>query len=318
MHLAAHPPIAGCRVAQPLQASASLKNAVPGERQEALGQARLDPAAALSVLEQTYATLNAPLLARVDALVSRHLIATSPEVVTVTFGNGHKMLYRREIATRKDTVKPRQARQRLAQAGEVVSKILRVDAGMASAALEDVCCRARTSGGVAVAPSAAISALPLRLQSQFAVDNNIGAATFQRFRMLLGPNRGLASPMALRTDLKRAAAEERNHATSNGQGAYLFRPREAVEALMFNLRRLGQFIERLGRGADGSELVAIHDFEVQTTASIPPASCVKDVHICFGLDKGGLLSSCKAVLSCANQLHPSSRGNSILYGIFPC
>ena len=45
---------------------------------------------------------------------------------------------------------------------------------------------------------------------------------------------------------------------------------------------------------------------------------MRDVHISFGLDKGGLLSSCKAVLSCANQVHPSSRGNSILYGIFPC
>ena len=308
----------GAPPAQPPLDSASLKQVVEGERQVALGQARLDPAAALSVLEQTYGTLNAPLLARVDALVSRHLMVTSPEVVTVTLGNGHKRRYLREITTRKDTVKPRQARRRLVQAEEAVSKILRVDAGMASAVLEDMCRRARTSGGVAVAPSAAVAALPRRLQSQFFADNNISAATFQRFRMLLGPKCGLASPLALRKDLMRAAVEESNQATTNGQGAFLVSPRAALEALIFNLRRQGQFLERAVRGADGRELVASRAFEGQKTASIPPASCVKDVHICFGLDKGGLISSCKAVLSCANQLHPSSRGNSILYGIFPC
>jgi len=100
--------------AQAPQASASLKRVVPGERLETLGKAQLDAAAALSVLEKTYATLNAPLLARVDALVSRQIIATNPEVVTVTVGNRHKRRYRHEITTRKDTAKPRQARRRLA------------------------------------------------------------------------------------------------------------------------------------------------------------------------------------------------------------
>jgi len=65
-------------------------------------------------------------------------------------------------------------------------------------------------------------------------------------------------------------------------------------------------------------MVAIRAPEGQTMASIPPASFVKDVHICFGREKGGLINSCKSNLSCANQLHPSSRGNSILYGIFLC
>lgn len=43
-----------------------------------------------------------------------------------------------------------------------------------------------------------------------------------------------------------------------------------------------------------------------------------DVHICFGLVKGGLISPYEALLSCANQLNPSSRGNFILYGISSC
>jgi len=171
---------------------------------------------------------------------------------------------------------------------------------MASAVLEDVCRRARTSCSVAVAPSAAVAALPLRLQSQFSVDNNISAAAFQRFRVLLGPKYGVASPLALRTDLRRAAVEEHNQASTNGQGAFLVSPSAALEALVFNLRRQGQFLERAIRGADGPELVASRVCEGQTPASIPPASFVKDVHICSGLDKGGLISSCNEVLSCAN------------------
>jgi len=103
-----------------------------------LGHARYDPASARSILEQKNGTLNAPLLARVDALASRHLMATSPEVVSVTLGNAHGRRYQREMTTRKDTGKPRQARRRLAQA---VSKISRVEASMASAVLEDVCRR---------------------------------------------------------------------------------------------------------------------------------------------------------------------------------
>jgi len=189
---------------------------------------------------------------------------------------------------------------------------------MASAVLEDVCRRARMIGGVAVAPSSLATALPLLLLPQFSAVNNISAATFQRFRMLLGPKCALASPLKLRTDLMMAAVEKRNQVTTNGQRAFLVSPRAALEALIFDLRRKGQFLERAVRGAGGRELVASHAFEGRTTASIPPASCVKDVHICFGLDKGGLISSFKAVLSCANQLHSSSRGNAILYGIFPC
>jgi len=118
-----------------------------------------------------------------------------------------------------------------------VSKSLRGYAGMASAVLEAVCCRSRTSGGVAVAPSASVAALPLRLQSQFAVKSNISAATFQRFRMILGPDCGVASPLTLRTDIKRAAAGARNQATSNGQGAYLVSPRAAEEAPISDLRQ---------------------------------------------------------------------------------
>lgn len=59
-------------------------------------------------------------------------------------------------------------------------------------------------------------------------------------------------------------------------------------------------------------------FEGEGNAQGLHAPTVRDVQLCLGLDKGGLISSCKAFLSIANQEHPCSRGNTILSGVFPC
>jgi len=271
------------------------------------------------VLHTTYGALDGPLLAHVDLLVSRHLAAIRPEDIVATFANGKKRTYRRVIEPRKEDVGPRHARRRHAQAKEEVARIFRVDPGFASAVMDDVCRLARASGGVALAPTAAVSALPQRLQAQFMVDNNVSKATFQRFRRLLGPREcGLATAQQLRAELRSASEEENNKATTNGDGVYLISPRAAVEVLIFYLRRKNQFIERGLRGADVRAVAATLPFVGQTSASALHSSAVQDVHICFGLDKGGLISSCKAVLSCAIQLNPTSRGHSILYGVFLC
>jgi len=172
-----------------------------------------------------------------------------------------------------------------------------VDAGFPRALMADVCRRALASGGVPAAPTTAIDALPVRLQSRFVGDNNISAATFERLGLFLGPGCGLASPMALRNYLKRAATEDRNHTKSDGAGAYLVSPRAAVEALIVYLRRQAQFVERALREADGRELVATLPFYGQVSAGFPPSSAVHDVHISFGLYKGDLISSCTAVLT---------------------
>ena len=239
-------------------------------------------------------------------------------MVTATSSNGQTRRYGREIEPREADVGLRHARRRRARVQAAVSHIMGVDAGFPRALTDDVCRRARASGGVAASPTTTIDAFPVRLQSQFVVDNNISAATFGRFSLFLGPGCGLASPMALRNDLKRAASEDRNHTTSDGAGVHLVCPRAAVEALIFRLRRQAQFVERALRGADGRELVATLPYDGQVSAGCPPSSAIHDVHISFGLDKGGLINSCRAVLTCANQLHPSRRGNSILYCVFPC
>jgi len=68
---------------------------------------------------------------------------------------------------------------------------------------------------------------------------------------------------------------------------------------------------------DGRAVAATLLFVGQTKARALRSSAVQDVHICFGLDEGGQESSCKAVLSGANQLNPTIRGKVFLYGVFP-
>jgi len=274
---------------------------VSGVDNEPLGQAPQDPSGASRVLHTTYGALDAPLLARLDLLFSRHLAASRPQDIVAAFANGKKRTYRRVIEPRKEDVSPRHARRRRAQAKEEVARIFHVDPGVASAVMDDVCRRARASGGVALAPIAAVSALSLRLQAQFMVDNNKRGATFQRFRRLLGPREcRLATAQQLRAGLRSASEKEKKKATRNGDEVYLISRRAAVEALIFDLHRQNQFIERGLRGADGRAVAATLPFVLQTSASALRSSAVKDVHICFGLDKGGSTSSCKAVLSCAN------------------
>lgn len=204
------------------------------------------------MLQRNYAALDAPLLSRLDALVGLHLQTTKPEVVfSAKCCNGYQGKYERVIEPEKNVVTPRQDRRRRARGRNAVSKAMRIDAGLASAVLDDVCRRAHASGGGLVVPTAAGNALPLRLQAQLVVDNNRSAALFQRFRLLLGPHSQLASPLALREDLRKASAEERNQTTSNRHGAYLVSPRTAPEALIRDLKSQRQWHERAMRGADG-------------------------------------------------------------------
>lgn len=95
-------------------------------------------------------------------------------------------------------------------------------------------------------------------------------------------------------------------------------PRAAVQGLIGDLHSSGEFLELATRGRDGTEIEAVSAFEGQDSPGAVPDPKVRDVQLCFGLDKGGQISSCKAILSILNQEHPCSRGNTILYGVFPC
>jgi len=180
------------------------------------------------------------------------------------------------------------------------------------AAMDDICRRAMHCGCVAVAPTVPLSALPVRLQTQFIIDNNVSGALFQKLRLLLWPAAGLASRERLRADRALAEAEEPHVAGTNGGGAYLLSPRAALQATFDHAVSKKQFLERLLRGADGREIQVTTSFSWEDSPATLPPPGVPDVQICFGLDKGGVRSTCKAVTSSCNQEHPPSRGNTVL------
>jgi len=254
---------------------------------------------------------------RTAEFLSRHLANTRPNKILVKFKNGRVRTYEPVFEARKIMVADRQMQRRRAYASAAVARIFGLEPELITAAMSDICHRAMHCGGVAVAPAAALSALPVRLQTQFMIDNNISGALFQRVRLLLGPTAGLAIRERLRADRTLAAAEPQNAAGVNGGGAHLLSPRAALQAMLDHAEATGQFLERLLRGADGRQIEANETFDGQDSAAALPLPGVRDVQICFGLDKGGLHSTCKAVLSNCNQAHPSSRGNTILYGVFP-
>ncbi|OSX73436.1 hypothetical protein BU14_0348s0013 [Porphyra umbilicalis] len=137
-------------------------------------------------------------------------------------------------------------------------------------------------GGVAVAPTAPLSALPVRLQTQFIIDNNVSAALFHKLRLLLGPAACLASREPLRADRALAETEEPHFAGTNGGGAYLFSPRAALQATFDHALSKKQFLERLVRGEDGREIQATTSFSGQDSPAALPPPGVSDVVVLRG------------------------------------
>lgn len=296
------------------------RQALHGANVEPTGPVGPVVAAALRKAHLSYSSLGAECLPLVAALLQRHLAETRPDQLQVTYDNGRTRTYVRVPMPLKTVVQPRQARRRAFLAAMAVGQISRLDPGLLSAAVADVCRRATQSGGVAVVPSTAtLAVLPVRQQTQFILDNNISGALWQRVRLFLGgPASGLASRESLRADLLRAQVLPQNQVTTNGQGAFLVSLRAAVQGMIDDLASRGEFIERALRGADGKEISAVSPFTGQGVPSALHEPTVRDVQLTFGLDKGGTISSCKAVVSCTNQERPCSRGNSILFGVFPC
>jgi len=274
--------------------------------------------AALRAARLSYASLEGPQVAEVAQLVKKHLTGTRPDEIVVTFANGRRRKYARVYRPAKDKFGPRQVRRRAALAATTIGRLFAIDPGMLAASMADAARRAQASGGIAVAPAAVLAALPVRLQNQFLMDNGVSGSLWRRFRLLLGPiGADLATGQTLRADRRAAEAELRNAATTNGEGAFLVAPRVALQSMIDDLVATEQFVERFERGADGADIATASPFLGHPSPTEMRAADVRCVQVCFGLDKGGAQSTTKAVLSCVNQERPCSRGNTLLYGVFP-
>jgi len=100
------------------------------------------------------------------------------------------------------------------------------------------------TGPFSVVPARALRAIPVRLQSQFVVLNNISCETFQRFRCLVAPEVGLASRDVMRADLAAARAEPRDQVTATPVGATLVSVRAPLQSAVEDLAARDEFIER--------------------------------------------------------------------------
>ena len=253
------------------------------------------PDEAIAAVARSYAFLDPAQRHAVSGIVDLHLRTERPDELRMRLANGRDLLYQRTTVPLGGPVGQRQRRRRTNEAEALMERLYETDGSSMERMLTDVTRRARETGLFSVVPARALSAIPVRLHSQFVASNNISFETFQRFRRLVAPEVGLASREVMRADLAAARAEPRNQVTATPVGAILVSVRAALQAAVDDLTSRDELIERPVAGRPGGEVL---------------------VH--FGLDKGGTQSTCKAVLSCANQAHPCRRDNTVPFGVFPC
>jgi len=111
----------------------------------------------------------------VDAIVSPHLVAEKPKVSRAMSGNGRDILYTRQTVPHRAIVRPRQARRWSFEASSAVARLCRDSEAAVEKILGDVCPRAQDADILAVVPSGASAALPVRFQTQFVVANRISS-----------------------------------------------------------------------------------------------------------------------------------------------
>jgi len=285
--------------ASPSAATASCQELQPGRPPTHKQPSELSPASVCDRLQVAKAAGidGPPSRSGTADCLNRHLANTRPSKILVTFKNGRVRTYEPVFEALKLVVADRQIQRRRAYASAAVARIFGLESALITAVMRDICRHAMHCGGVAVAPAAALRALPVRLQTQFMIENNVSEALFQRVRLLLGPAAGLASRERLRADRTLDATEPQNAVGVNGGGAQLLSPRAPLQAMFGYAGATGEFLGRLLRGADERQIEANETFDGQDSAAALPLSGVRDVHICFGSDKVGLHSTCKAVLS---------------------
>jgi len=148
----------------------------------------------------------------------------------------------------------RHARCRSLKASETVARWCRTDEATVKAILKSVCRKERKLGILAVAPSTAIAALPVRLQAQFLVANSDSYETWRRIQRLVGGFlTGLARAPAMRAEGKAAFSQPLNRVTSTPVSATMVSLRAALKALMEDLGARNQFIEWLDAARHAGE-----------------------------------------------------------------
>jgi len=253
------------------------------------------PDEAIAAKARSYAFLDSAQRLAVSGIVDLRLRTERPDELRMRLAKGRDLSYQHTTVPLGAPVFQRQRRRRTNEAEAFMERLYETDGSSMERTLMDVNRMARETGLFSVVPARVLSAIPVRLLSQFNVSNNISYETFQRFRRLVAPEVGLAGREIMRADLAATRAELRNQVTATPVGATLVSVRAALQATVDDLTARDEFIECPVAGRPGEEVL-----------------------VQFGLEKGGTQRTCKAVLSCANHAHSCRRDSTVLFGVFPC
>lgn len=112
-------------------------HALPGCNEEPQARGQDDVIDDLREARRSYSTLSDASLLDVQSLVTKHLSVTRPEKIYVTFPNGRKWTYGREVTPIKTVVGPRQTRRRASLAAAAVGRLVQVGLGLVTAMMQD-------------------------------------------------------------------------------------------------------------------------------------------------------------------------------------
>lgn len=173
--------------------------------------------------------------------------------------------------------------------------------------------------GVSVVPIKGRSRISPSLQARLVTSTMLSGAQWSKLRQAFGSkDSGRISREVLRREHNTLASQPGRQAAVNELGARLVRVRGALECLLEELVNSCSFTERHVRGLDGVPIPHTETFTGAQGLEEMHSDATADVHVCLGLDKGGKTSSCKLVMTVANQRNPQRRQHSILLATYPC
>jgi len=280
------------------------------------------PMQMMEALMASYRSLNSEEMEQLEALMATHLRSVRPDCIFFSFRNGVNRRY--ELARgrpRKAVVAKRQLQRRVRSVARVAGGATRGSSLCYQLSTSKILAAARTQTGVSVVPTRGLPQLSPRAQALFTTKHSLSVATWSALRKAYsGKESGLASREVLRAATRAISADPGRQAWTDDCGAHLVSLRDALECSLAELVASGQFREHLVCDTDGLPVPHTSAYRPTPEAAYElHADQVADVHLCLGLDKGGIgVSTAKLVATIPNQERPMSRANSILLSTMPC
>jgi len=261
----------------------------------------------------------APDIAMLHTRMVDHLRATKPRSISFAFKNGVTRQYVSSPMARLPFVQKRQLNRRAAHAAALLAAAAKTNAATHRRNVQALFAHAQRRNGVCVVPMHGREVLSPELQARLVTKAKLSRSQWSQVRHALGGKAsGLVSREVVRKKARTMAGEASRQVTTDDGGARLVSARAALQCLVADLIRVGLFVERHVRGADGRPVPHTKMFTPQPGPYKQHDDATADVHVCVGMDKGDKTSTCKLVATVANQSQPQKREHSILLATYSC